>query len=548
MRAITLRAWQRNALDAFGARQAPDFLAVACPGAGKTTFALAALRQDLRAERRPVVVVVPTQHLKHQWAQAAVRFGLHLEPEWQWRMGLPSDMHGVIVTYSQAATSAKSLARLAHGGIAVLDEVHHAASERSWGDGVRHAFADSECRLLLSGTPFRTDDHPIPFVSYSFGDYGDAVPDYSYGYGDALADGGVVRPVFFPRFDGQMEWRSSDGEELSASFDEDLRRDQWGARLRTALSADGDWLPAVLAKAHERLVDVRRTHSSAGGLVIAIDQEHARAIVKLLKRDHKVTARVALSDDPKASSVIAKFAQSDDPWIVAVRMISEGVDIPRLRVGVLATTTATALFFRQAVGRIARWTPGMRSQKAYFFLPDDPRVRTHAFALAQERRHSIEARRRAVDDAAFDPRADASRGDEQLSLFQALSSAVLGGTAVEAPSQPSDGIDPFEDVEVGLDDLVGFDVELPPPPPLPGRAPDPLSSLSDMRTRESQKRDLRDFNSVRVTELARLTGWDHARVNGELNRRAGIKSIAEATVVELTKRLREADRWIASCR
>ena len=528
----------------FRARRSPDFLAVACPGAGKTTLALAALRQDLRTERRPIVVVVPTQHLKQQWAQAAARFGLHLEADWQWRMGLPADMHGVIVTYNQASTSAKSLARLAHGGIAVLDEVHHAASERSWGDGVRSALGAADCRLLLSGTPFRTDDNPIPFVTYSFGDYGDAVADYSYGYGDALADGGVVRPVFFPRFDGHMEWRSSDGEEMGASFDEDLRRDQWGARLRTALSPDGDWLPAVLAKANERLVDIRRTHAGAGGLVIAIDQEHARAVVKILKRDHKINARVALSDDPKASAVIAKFAQSDDPWIVAVRMISEGVDIPRLRVGVLATTTATALFFRQAVGRIARWTPGLRSQKAYFFLPDDPRVRSHALALAQERRHSIEARRR-LDEEAGSGRSSHERGDEQLSLFEARSSTVVGGSSLEGPpAMPPDGIDPHEDLEFGLDAFAGFDVVLPPPPPLPGRQPDPLGALSEMRTRESQKRDLRDFNSVRVTELARLTGWDHARINGELNRRSGIRSIAEATVAQLEKRLREADRWI----
>jgi hypothetical protein len=180
-------------------------------------------------------------------------------------------------------------------------------------------------------------------------------------------------------------------------------------------------------------------------------------------------------------------------------------------------------------------------------LPDDPRVRTHALTLAQERRHSIEARRRAADEVAFDSESR-TRGEEQLSLFQALSSTVLGGAAHDAPAKPSDGIDPLEDVDVGLDDLAGFDIELPPPPPLPGRAPDPLSSLSEMRTRESEKRDLRDFNSVRVAELARLTGWDHARVNGELNRRAGIKSIAEATVAELATRLREADRWIASNR
>jgi superfamily II DNA or RNA helicase len=280
-------------------------------------------------------------------------------------------------------------------------------------------------------------------------------------------------------------------------------------------------------------------------LVIAIDQEHARSVVKILKRDHKISARVALSDDPKASTVIAKFAQSDEPWIVAVRMISEGVDIPRLRVGVLATTTATAMFFRQAVGRIARRTPGLRSQKAYFFLSDDPRVRGHALTLAQERRHSIEARRRAADEAGFDNLQSQPRPEEQLSLFQALSSTVVGGAAIDGSSPaPSDGIDPSEDVDFGVDAFAGFDVELPPPPPIPGRQPDPLGALSEMRTRESEKRDLRDFNTVRVTELARLTGWDHARINGELNRRAGIRSIAEATVAQLEKRLKEADRWI----
>jgi hypothetical protein len=188
----------------------------------------------------------------------------------------------------------------------------------------------------------------------------------------------------------------------------------------------------------------------------------------------------------------------------------------------------------------------LRSQKAYFFLPDDPRMRGHALTLAQERRHSIEARRRAAEAAGFDKQPD-PRSEEQLSLFEARSSTIVGGASSDGSSSaPADGVDPSEDVEVGVDAFAGFDVVLPPPPPLPGRQPDPLSALSEMRTRESEKRDLRDFNTVRVTELARLTGWDHAKINGELNRRAGIRSIAEATVAQLEKRLREADRWIAT--
>ena len=151
-RHVSLRPWQRDALDAFGRRRGDNFLAVACPGAGKTTFALAACRQYLAGESRPLVVVVPTQHLKLQWAEAAARFGIHLDPEWSERAGLASDMHGIVTTYAQVAMSSGALAGLVTNGMVVLDEIHHAADERSWGDGVTQAFATAACRLLLSGT------------------------------------------------------------------------------------------------------------------------------------------------------------------------------------------------------------------------------------------------------------------------------------------------------------------------------------------------------------------------------------------------------------
>ena len=540
-RHVSLRPWQRDALDAFGRRRGDNFLAVACPGAGKTTFALAACRQYLAGESRPLVVVVPTQHLKLQWAEAAARFGIHLDPDWTERSGLASDMHGIVTTYAQVAMSSGALAGLVTNGMVVLDEIHHAADERSWGDGVTQAFAPAACRLLLSGTPFRSDDSPIPFVGYSFGDYGDAIADYEYGYGEALLDGGVVRPVFFPRFDGHMEWRGADGEEHNATFNDDVTRDKWGARLRTALSIDGEWLPAVVTRAHERLVEIRKTHPEAGGLVIATDQEHARGIVKLLKRFHRVDAKLALSDDPKASQVITKFASSDDAWIVAVRMISEGVDIPRLRVGVYATTTVTPMFFRQAVGRIARWTPGQRSQRAYLFLPDDPRLRVHALGIAQSRRHSIELRlrRREADEGEFDAYPGAERAeDQQLSLFAALSSSVLG-----ADESPIDGVDPDEDVVLEPADLRSFTIDLPPPPPLPGRVGD-LEGVGPVRSRHSDKKRLRDRNASMVKDLARVTGLGHRAVNGELNRLAGIVRIDEATVPQLSRRATVASAWL----
>jgi superfamily II DNA or RNA helicase len=200
-----LRAWQREALTRFESSDAPSFLVVATPGAGKTTFALTAVRRALVARRaRRFVVVVPTQHLKVQWAQAAEQMDLHLDPDWSAGYGsLPSDVHGVVVTYQQVAANPGAIRPLVQGALAVLDEIHHAGESRAWGDGVRIAFEHAARRLSLSGTPFRSDQNTIPFVRYD-GDLAEA--DYEYGYGEALKDRAVVRPVYFPRIKGHMEW------------------------------------------------------------------------------------------------------------------------------------------------------------------------------------------------------------------------------------------------------------------------------------------------------------------------------------------------------
>jgi superfamily II DNA or RNA helicase len=562
-RSITLRKWQHEALREFLDKVAKekdiegghrDFLAVACPGAGKTTFALTAVRHWLAGERRPFVVVVPTRHLKMQWASAAERFGFHLEPDWEGREPtMPSDMHGIVVTYAQAASSSRVLRKLAAGGIVILDEIHHAGGEKTWGTGVAESFENADARLLLSGTPFRSDDEPIPFVTYTLGDHGDAVADFEYDYGSALVDGGVVRPVFFPRFDGHMEWVGADGALKEASFSDDLDKEDRSARLRTALSVEGDWLSTVLVRADDRLRSIRRQQPDAGGLVIAMDQEHARGIAKLLERWTGEKPYLAVSDDPRASDVIDEYAKSDAAWVIAVRMISEGVDIPRLRVAVHATTTITPLFFRQAVGRIARWTPGRKSQKAYYFVPDDPRLRHHAAHLAETRRHSIDKRvaNDSQHETALDDLSRAVEIEEQPSLFQALSSVAMDAddaTGEGIPAAIDDGTDPNEDLVVDMDELAGMPVDLPPPPVLPGRQADPKSALGDLRSKHARKKDLRSWNADRVLELVRSTGMDHRSVNAELNRRSQVERVGEADEGSLRRRLDSADAWLESLR
>jgi superfamily II DNA or RNA helicase len=537
---VRLRPWQHAALERFAASTEPDFLAVATPGAGKTTFALTALRVALADRPSPVIVVAPTAHLKTQWARAATRFQLHLDPAWSPTHGrLPADMHGIVTTYQQVATSSEPLARLAAGAFVVLDEVHHAGEDRAWGQSLTHAFSPAARRLSLSGTPFRSDTRAIPFVRYHLDE---AVPDYEYGYGDALSDRRVVRPVYFPRTGGHMEWSAPDGSLYSATFEDPLAQALANQRLRTALSITGEWLPAVLRTAVDRLADVRRTHPAAGGLVIATDQAHARDIAHVLRTRFRGAAVVVTSDDPTASARIAAFAEGTTEWLVAVRMVSEGVDIPRLRVGVFATTTTTDLFFRQAVGRLVRWTPGVRDQRAWLFIPDDPRLRARAAQIAEQRRHSL-LKAVAVDAAEPDPAAldeVPPDPDEQLSLFSALSAVATGDPEAWDPwDEPlpddwaEDGADaPGEDADIEL--------VLAPPPPVAGG----VGSFGAGLTRREQKELLRAANAEVAKELARYTGWEHARVNGELNRLAGLRRVTEATTEQLERRLREAERWL----
>ncbi|MFP3960719.1 DEAD/DEAH box helicase [Actinomadura fulvescens] len=396
--ASSLRAWQQQALEAYfgprGEDPGPrDFLAVATPGAGKTTFALRLARELL--ERRIIVaitVVCPTEHLKRQWAESAARVGIKIDPEFQNAQGrVGKDFHGVAVTYATvAARPALHRNRTeARKTLIIFDEVHHAGDGLSWGDAVREAFEPATRRVALSGTPFRTDINPIPFVQYEEGPDGirRSRADYTYGYGPALADG-VVRPVIFLAYSGEMRWRTRAGDELAATLGEPLTQDQTAQAWRAALDPKGNWIKQVLAAADKRLTELRRAIPDAGGLVIASDHESARAYARMLREVCGQGATVVLSDDPTASKKIKRFTESEDRWMVAVRMVSEGVDIPRLAVGVYATSTSTPLFFAQAVGRFVR--ARKRGETASVFLPSVPTLMGHANEMETERDHVLD--------------------------------------------------------------------------------------------------------------------------------------------------------------
>jgi superfamily II DNA or RNA helicase len=431
--ATSLRAWQAAAMQKYFDEQPRDFLAVATPGAGKTTFALTVASELLgRRIVDRVIIVAPTEHLKLQWAEAAGRAGIPIDPNYSAGQGRTSgEFLGVAVTYAGVAVNplAMRIRTERFKTLVILDEVHHAGDALSWGEGVREAFEEATRRLCLTGTPFRSDINPIPFVTYAPGEDGipRSVADFTYGYAEALADH-VVRPVLFMAYSGQMTWRTRAGDEIAAHLGEPLTKDLTQQALRTALDPKGSWIPAVLAAADKRLSEVRRHVPDAGALVIATDQDSARAYAKTLKEITGQSPTVVLSDEKEASKKIATFAGNDDRWMVAVRMVSEGVDVPRLAVGVYATTTSTPLFFAQAVGRFVR--SRSRGETASVFLPSVPNLLGFAAEMEVARDHVL-AKKESADGDMFAPEdalmaqanaSESASAEEAMGPWEALGS------------------------------------------------------------------------------------------------------------------------------
>ncbi|CAL8980520.1 hypothetical protein PROP_03221 [Propionicimonas sp. T2.31MG-18] len=561
--AARLRAWQVEALARYRELAARDFLAVATPGAGKTTFALRVATDLLEARTiEQVIVVTPTEHLKVQWADAAAKVGLRLDPGLGGtRRGRSRQFQGQAVTYAgvAAATHAYETRTVGARTLVIFDEIHHAGDALSWGEAVAQAFALATRRLSLTGTPFRSDATPIPFVRYAEEPDGTrrSVPDYTYGYAEALRDH-VVRPVVFLAYGGGMRWRTRAGDELAATLGEPLTKDVTAQAWRTALDPAGEWMPAVLRAADRRLEEVRRHVPDAGGLVIASDQRQARAYARALAAITGEKPTTVLSDDPGASRRIEEFSDSTQRWMVAVRMVSEGVDVPRLAVGVYATATSTPLFFAQAVGRFVR--SRRRGELASVFLPTVPILLAHAGALERQRDHFLGRPRQAdelwAEEEALLAEANRTRrtadleGEQETLEANAVFDHVLfDARAYGLQAEPTSA---DEADYLGLPGLLESDQVA---VLLADRQRRQLARASRRDRREKVPAEVslfralegrrKELNSL-VSQVARVRGVPHSHVHAGLRREAGGPPLAQATTEQVEARIQLARRWLAS--
>ncbi|GGA45443.1 hypothetical protein CYANOKiyG1_64330 [Okeania sp. KiyG1] len=404
------REWQEEAFKIYqqkciGGDEA-NFLLQACPGAGKTHFICAVIYVLQKLNLIDwAIICVPGDHLRTQFARDAMDWDLDLFGTT--KLCVVDDYHGEVVTYPQldnGKSTYKQRIHKFHGRVLIIgDEIHHLSDENSWGEGFTFAFSEAKYRLFTTGTPFRSDNAEIvgKWITYEVTNRGDreCSLDYRYGYDSAVKDG-VVRPVVFPEYDGRFEYWKGD-KIYQQSFEEAETHLEQSYCLQTALSIEGEWIKDIIREADNKLLEIRENtnHKNAAGLIVCQPRKgkdgapYARKVCQLLKKLTGDKSVLVTYEDEKASRLIEEFAVGDENsprWIVAIKKVSEGVSIKRLRVCVYATNILTRMFFEQVVGRITRVIPNINNQMAYMYIPRHRTLEMYALDFKKAVAHIIQ--------------------------------------------------------------------------------------------------------------------------------------------------------------
>jgi hypothetical protein len=404
----------------------------------------------------------------------------------------------------------------------------------AWGQAYKLATEPAAFRLLLSGTPFRSDNDPIPGVRYD--ETGQAQPDFAYTYSEAIR-GRICRKIAFVHCDGELRW-ADHGTVIEATFVDQLDDRQSRLRHRTALSATlDDGLTRMIRDADQQLTNVRRRgHEDAGGLIVACDIQHARDIARVVEREVGEPAVVVHSDDPASAQRIRRFRRSRDRWIVAVSMVSEGVDIPRLRVGVYATTVRTPLFFRQVIGRFVRTVSGQQSDPSFLFLPADPELVRLAAEIEQEMRHQLTPTEETTRTVERDGTDQDHSGFVPLDARLHPTETVMSGRRYRDPD------------EAAAIDLLAVRHQVAPEELLTrmGIDSEPVLRVQPDETEYERRARLRRERKRLVGLLHHQTGRDYREIQQEINEIvAGGRPIDDHTIGDLEAAIRALTRQLA---
>ena len=397
---IKLRPWQSEAAEKtiqwlVHDKKDKHFLTNAAPASGKTIYAsYTAARLIEMDEIDRVIVIAPTKEVVRKWAEefyyvtkrhmtkvtssddSIEALGIDLCATWQ-------AIEGLLEAFQRVCSTSRTLV--------ICDEHHHAAVQAAWGHGANGAFALAKYVVVLTGTPLRTDGSETTWFSLT--DRGQinhpSEGTYNLGYGEAV-DLGYCRPITFHRHEGNFKVTLDDGAEATISGENgqnisnpmkrirgiDKALEFYNLACKIPYQSDGitpdknSYQRSMLEEGVKALEKTQERMPHAGGLVIAPNIDVAEYMADLLEELTNKKPILVHSKLPNAEHKISAYRNSKTDWLVSVNMISEGVDIRRLRILVYLPYAQTELAFRQAMGRVVRSDGQEDDSRAYVVMPN----------------------------------------------------------------------------------------------------------------------------------------------------------------------------------
>lgn len=413
MTEIILRSWQSEAIAKalnwlVEKKTDTRFLLNVAPGAGKTICACVIAKELLgKNEIERVVVIAPRTEVVRQWGSEFKKVTGRYMSKITGGDSVFTDSGVDVCATWQAIESLEDGFQILcrqNKTLVICDEYHHAAIEAAWGIGANQSFEDAKYRLLLSGTPIRTDGAR----TVAHDDEGiielDEEGTYSLTYGEAV-NLKYCRPTTFHRHEGMFDVVLPDKEKITVSSKSEGNLPSEYDRISGLQEAinfyklactpkylsdettpdKNSYQASMLNAGITKLNEAREILPNAGGLVIARNIRMADYMKKILGMMGEKPI-IVHSDISNPEDKIAQFKNTNTRWLVSVGMISEGVDIPRLRVLVYLPASQTELTFRQSMGRVVRTHGHNDISCAYVVMPSIATFEDYAFRVEEEMR------------------------------------------------------------------------------------------------------------------------------------------------------------------
>ena len=375
-----LRKWQSQCADAALNKYqsgSQHFLCLACPGAGKTVMAAEVAKRMLELNLVDIIICFAPSTAVVSSIKST--FSHILNSSFCGGLGSVGNAY----TYHNLMYFSKkfwdSLQR--HRLLVIFDEIHHCSGDsldnaNVWGGEILTQVQKcANYTLALTGTPWRTDNMPIVLSNYTNPD-GEICCDYIYGLHEAIIDNVCRKPKITLINSANLILSSDHASKIYGSISEFLS--ETSVSYQSILSHP-EAMRYVIKAGCEKLREIRKVNSDAGGLVVASSVEHAYQLLDILENEFSQTATIVSYHDRESLSKIASYRQGTSEWIVSIGMISEGTDIPRLQVCCHLSAIKTELYFRQVLGRILRVNQ-RKNQEAWLFT-----IATEELTLYSER-------------------------------------------------------------------------------------------------------------------------------------------------------------------